>query len=793
MTWAALAFALGAALLQQQALLPAPAWLYALPFAAALGLWGALRPAGGGRLLAASAALAAGFLWAAAQAQLRLADRLAPALEGSDLAIVGVVRGLPSVGERVVRFDFEPEAARSGVRLPRRIRLAWYRTTPGEANATAQALAIDDADSGSALPQPGERWRLTVRLKRPHGLFNPGAFDYEAWLFERGIGATGTVGRGSAGVPNERLGARDRPLDYIARARAAVRDRFHRVLGERPAAGVLAALAVGDQRAIANEEWRLFQRTGVTHLMSISGLHVTLVSGLAAWLVALGWRRAPGLALRLPARKAAALAAIGAALGYTLLAGFAVPAQRTFFMVSVVAVALWSGRIAAPGRTLALALLAVVLADPWAPLAPGLWLSFGAVALIFYVSAGWSAPEPRLVQWLRIQWAITLGLAPAALLLFAQVSVVGPLANAVAIPLVSAIITPLALGAALLPIDFLLHAGAWLVEWLLRFLEWCDALPLALWQQPAPPHWAVIAALGGVAWLLAPRGVPWRACGVALLAPAFAWSPPAPAHGTAWITTLDVGQGLAVVVRTRRHTLLYDAGPAFGPEADSGGRVVLPFLRAQGVARLDAMILTHADRDHVGGALSVLQATETETIVSSLEDAHPALVLGAVRVPCRRGQSWSWDAVEFRVLHPAGRTGRANNLSCVLEVRTGARAMLLTGDIERSAEAVLVASAGRGGALRADVLLVPHHGSRTSSSAGLIAAVAPRWAVVPVGYRNRFGHPHRAVLARYRAAGARLLRSDQHGAIEVRLAPEAVTVRSTRRESRRYWHAAPPR
>jgi len=793
MTWAALAFALGAALLQQQAVLPAAHWLWALPFAAALGLWGTLRPAGGARLLAASAALAAGFLWAASQAQLRLADRLAPALEGSDLAIVGVVSGLPSASERVVRFDFEPEAAPGGLRLPRRIRLAWYRATPGEANATSPARAIDAADFAPPVPQPGERWRLAVRLKRPHGLFNPGAFDYEAWLFERGIGATGTVRRGIADARNERLGARDRALDRVTRVRAAVRARFFRVLGERPAAGILAALAVGDQRAIANEEWRLFQRTGVTHLMSISGLHVTLVSGLVAWLVAFGWRRAPAAALRLPARKAAALAAIAAALGYTLLAGFAVPAQRTFFMVSVVAVALWSGRIAAPGRTLALALLAVVLADPWAPLAPGFWLSFGAVALIFYVSAGWSAPEPRLLQWLRIQWAITVGLAPAALLLFAQVSVVGPLANAVAIPLVSAVITPIALAAALLPVDWLLHAGAWLVEWLLQFLEWCDTLPLALWQQPAPPRWAVFAALGGVAWLLAPRGVPWRASGVALLAPAFAWSPPAPAQGTAWISTLDVGQGLAVVVRTRRHTLLYDAGPAYGPEADSGGRVVLPFLRAQGIARLDAMILSHADRDHIGGALSVLQATETERIVSSLEDAHPALVLATARLPCRRGQHWSWDAVEFRVLHPAGRAGRANDLSCVLEVRAGTHAMLLTGDIERAGEAVLVAAAGRRGALRADVLLVPHHGSATSSSRGLIAAVAPRWAIVPVGYRNRFGHPHRAVLARYRAAGVRLMRNDDHGAIEVRLAPEAVTVRSTRLDARRYWHAAPPR
>lgn len=799
MTLTALGFVLGAALLQQQATLPAPAWRWALPVVLALFLWTLLRRAGWSawaRAVAVPMAVALGFLWAAGQAQLRIDDRLAPELEGRDLVVVGVVSGLPAVGERVIRFDFEPERAPSGVRLPRRIRLAWYRAAPR-------------AGEGFAPPRPGERWRLTLRLKRPHGLLNPGGFDYEAWLLERGIGATGYVrplrppprGPGAArdrAPRNARLGTRDSPLDRIAQARAAVRDRFTRVLGARPAAGVLAALAVGDQRAIANEEWRLFQRTGVTHLMSISGLHVTLVSGLVAWLVAAGWRRVPRAALALPARKAAAVAAILAALGYTLLAGFAVPAQRTFFMVSVVAAALWSGRIASPGRTLALALLAVVIADPWAPLAPGFWLSFGAVALIFYVSAGWSAPEPRHWQWARIQWAITLGLAPAVLLLFSQLSVIGPVANAVAIPLVSAVVTPLALVSAALPIDAPMHAGAWLVERLLEFLEWCDTLPLAFWQHPAPPLWRVCVALGGVAWLLAPRGVPWRAGGIALLLPAFAWSPPGPAPGEAWINMLDVGQGLAVVVRTARHALLYDAGPTYGPDADSGGRVVLPFLQAQGIARLDVVMLTHADRDHVGGALTVMQAIETDRVRSSLDDVHPALVLGVVRVPCARGQTWTWEGVRFRLLYPLApqvdvpASGRENNRSCVLQVSAGERKMLLTGDIEHSAEAALIAAAGRTDALRADVLLVPHHGSRTSSSARFVAAVAPRWALIAVGYRNRFGHPHRSVLERYRAVGATVLRSDLHGGLAVRLAPDGVELRAARRDARRYWHAAPP-
>src|SRR5438477_4639737 len=490
---AALAFAAGAALLQFQAALPALGASIVVPVLALLALrW---------RLLWLPAAFAAGFFWAAACAQWRMNDWLAADLEGRDLAVVGVVSSLPALMERGVRFEFDIEGAEGDARLPQKLLLSWY-AAPGE----------EDAAPGATV-HPGERWAFTVRLRRPHGLVNPHGFDYEAWLLERGIGATGYV---RTRTEPRRMGARNSPLDYIEKSREAVRDRFNAVLGATPAAGILSALAVGDQRAISREEWQLFNRTGVTHLMSISGLHVTLVSGLFAWLMASAWRRVPPLTLRLPARKSAALAAIVGALGYTLLAGYGVPAQRTFWMVSVVAASLWSGRISSPWRTLALALAAIVLMDPWAPLAPGLWLSFGAVLLIFYSAVGWTEPGSKLSQWMRIQWAITLGLAPATLLLFGQLSVAGPLANAVAIPLVSAVITPLALLAALLPVDALLHLSAWLVQWLLEFLEACATLPGALWQQHTPPLWTVIAALAGAAWMLAPPGVPWRASGLAL-------------------------------------------------------------------------------------------------------------------------------------------------------------------------------------------------------------------------------------------------------------------------------------
>jgi len=762
MTAAALAFTAGVLLLQQQAALPAELWLAALPACAAVALWR--------RALVVPAAFAAGFLWAAGLAHLHLADRLAPELEGNDIEVAGVVSGLPAASERSVRFEFEAES--SSVRLPGKLLLSWYRSAAGESPPDLQ---------------PGERWLMTLRVKRPHGPLNPHGFDYEAWLTERGIGATGYVrDAGSA----RRVGARNSLADRIGQARAAVRDRFKAVLGETPAAGVLAALAVGDQRAIANEEWRLFSRTGVTHLMSISGLHVTLVSGLCAWLVSTLWRRVPRLALALPARKAGAATAIAAALGYALLAGFAVPAQRTFYMVSVVALALWSGRIASPARTLALALAVVSALDPWAVLQPGFWLSFGAVALIFHVSTGWTQAEPRWRQWLRVQWAITLGLAPAALFLFAQVSVAGPLANALAIPLVSMVITPLALAAALIPADALLHLAQWLVLGLLAYLEWCASLPAALWQQHVPPLWATLLALAGVLWVLMPRGFPWRACGAALMLPAVALPAPAPQPGEAWVTTFDVGQGLAVLVRTARHALLYDAGPAYG-DTDSGERIVAPALRALGVARLDALVLTHEDGDHIGGALSILENFETEALLHSLPERHPLLALAPAPRRCLRGMTWTWDGVRFELLHPqAGSTARRrNDESCVLRVDASGSAMLLTGDIERAAELAIA----RFGAAHAEVLLVPHHGSRSSSSPPMLAALRPRLAVVSAGYRNRFGHPAAAILERYAAAGVRILRTDRQGAVTVRLGANGAGAQAERGRRVRYWHVpAPP-
>ncbi|HEY9379912.1 MAG TPA: DNA internalization-related competence protein ComEC/Rec2, partial [Burkholderiales bacterium] len=538
---------------------------------------------------------------------------------------------------------------------------------------------------------------------------------------------------------------------------------------------------------IESTDWQLYIRTGVGHLMSISGLHVTMVAGLFAWLVHLLWRRSTRLMIALPARKAAALGGAVAALAYCLLAGFAVPAQRTLYMLSVVALAIWLDRMQSSSRVLCLALFVVVLLDPWAVMAPGFWLSFGAVALMLYVGVLRSETH-WLTRWARVQWAISLGLAPLLLVLFQQVSLVAPLANAVAIPIVSLVVTPLALLAAVTPGPWLAQAAHAVLALLMNVLELFDRLPAAVWEQHAPPAWTLLPALLGVVWMLAPRGVPARFLGIVLLLPMYAIAPSRPAAGAVWLDMLDVGQGLAVVVRTSDHTLLYDAGPSWSVEADAGNRVVAPYLRAEGIRMLDALVVTHQDNDHAGGAASVLRTTEVPLLWSSLDATHPLLQSVPARLPCRAGVAWEWDGVRFEMLHPhmsayAKRT-RANSRSCVLRIASAHGVALLTGDIEAIDENALLADKS---ALAADVLLAPHHGSKTSSTAAFLDAVHARHVLIATGYRNRFGHPHAEVLKRYEASGANILRTDLDGAISVRLDSSGVVARGYRAEAPRYW------
>ncbi len=781
MIFNAVLFVLGAAWLQQQAELPGIVWVYSL-VPAILGWW-LLPDAVSPRqvLLRRSAAailcFTTGFLWAALVAHVKLADHLAPEWEGRDVSIRGAIADLPQVTDRGVRFEFDVEQLTTPLaQVPRHIALTWY--------------AERDTSTPEFLPplHPGQRWQLTVRLRRPHALANPNGFDFDAWLLERGIRATGYVRPEASNQLLEPMVWR--PAYLVERAREWVRNRIVTALPGEPAAGVLVALAIGDQQAISRSEWTVFTRTGVNHLMSISGLHITMVSGLAFALVLWVWRRIPKLTARVAAVKAAAVAGLLVACAYALLAGFAVPAQRTVYMLAAVAAGLWLGLASLPLTVLALALLVAVVADPMCVLAPGFWLSFGAVALIMYVTLGRLGQPSWLVNWAQVQWAVTIGLAPFLVAMFQQISVVSPLANAAAIPLISLGVVPLTLVGVLLPMDWLLKLAAWLMSLCATGLEWMSSLPAAVWQQHAPSWWAVPLALLGTIWVLAPRGIPGRWLGLTAFLPLLVVRTPAPAPGEVWVDVLDVGQGLSVVVRTHRHTLLYDAGPSYSADTDAGSRVVVPFLRAQGVERLDGFIVTHDDSDHSGGAASVLEAVPVAWVASSLPLDAPALALARRRLRCFAGERWEWDAVRFTVLNPEWQSYNVPELkdnarSCVLKIESGAGSVLLPADIELGSEMDLLRT--RRDVLRADVLVAPHHGSGTSSSVAFLAQVAPAVVVIPVGYRNRFGHPKPEVVQRYEALGSRILRSDRDGEVMLRFTAAGLSAEGYRARYRRYW------
>ncbi|WP_046114561.1 DNA internalization-related competence protein ComEC/Rec2 [Aquincola tertiaricarbonis] len=750
--------------------------------------------------------------WRASQV---LAEALPQAAVQRDVVAEGTVTGLPRRMAGGLQFGFEVDRATldgEPVAVPRRLLLGWY-------------AGRDDADDGGpALPalatrlQSGERWRFSLRLKPPHGLANPHGFDRELWLFEQRIRATGSVREAGPAAP-QRLQAA--PVTALGRWRQEARDAVLLQVPDSRAAGVLAALAVGDQAAIEPADWALFRDTGVAHLMSISGLHVTMFAWLATGLVGAGWRRSPRLMQLAAMPHAARWGGVLAAAAYAAFAGWGVPAQRTVWMLATAAL-LASGRLRWPPLLVLLAAAAVVsVADPWALLQPGFWLSFVAVGLLMLggdaparahadresasdpaaaadIDTGLERPPPasawrRLLQatrqLLHTQAVATLGLAPLTLVFFQQLSLVGFVANLVAIPVVTLLITPLALLGLLWPP--LWDAGAAVLQLLIAGLGHLPHGPDGVFIAAVAPAWARAAGLLGGLLLLPVLPLRLRLLGLALLLPLLWPAVPRPAEGRFEALAADVGQGSAVLVRTRHHLLLYDTGPTYGPGADAGGRVLLPLLRARGERRIHLLVLSHRDSDHVGGAASLRAAMPVDRLLSSLDEGHALRDGPQPHARCAAGQRWQWDGVRFELLHPppppAPLPARPNARSCVLRVEDAqGRSLLLAGDIEAAEEAQLVAT--QAAALRSDVLLVPHHGSRTSSTPAFLDAVAPRVAVVQAGHLNRHGHPHDAVLARYTARGVQVTRSDTCGAWAWR--EGAMTCE--RQSSPQYWRRSTP-
>lgn len=784
--------------LQQPVLWPGLSYAAALVLGSVGGWLAVRRPARYFVVLCALASASLGWGLAGSLGSQRCAARLHDSLQGVDLQVSGIVAGLPQPtgAGQGTRFVFEVrEADQDGrpVVLPRLLLLSWYSGSfrPGA--------------SGSPEPAPdvraGQAWRFTVRLKQPHGLFNPHARDHELWLFEQGIGATGQV-RAAGPLAPRLIGAPDG--GGWQRWRQRVRDAIQAEVTDPRAAGVLAALVVGDQAAIDDEAWEVYRLTGVAHLMAISGLHVTMFAWLAAVGVGRLWRLHGPLMLRWPAPSAARVGGLALATAYALFSGWGVPAQRTVCMLAVVTLMGGAGRRWPWPLVLLWAAVVVAAFDPWALLQPGFWLSFGAVALLMAAQPGQGPVAPpsqagsRLRRLgagmgraardgVRTQVHASVGLAPLSLLFFHQVSLVGLLANLVAIPLVTLVVTPLALlGVAWLR---LWHAAAAVMQaldaWLVQLAGW----PFASWAVAAAPAWALAA--GCLAGLLAVLPLPlcWRLLALPLGLPLLMPQAPRPAAGHFEVLAADVGQGGAVIVRTAQHTLVYDSGPPYGSDTDAGERVLLPLLQALGEGQPDRLVLSHRDSDHVGGAGSLLRAFASLEVWSSLEPAHPLRAQMARHTDCLAGQAWWWDGVHFEVLHPfAGDRSpplAPNRVSCVLKVSGGGHSALLPGDIERSEELRLVSALGAG--LQAELLLAPHHGSKTSSSAPFLDAVQPRTVVFQAGWRNRFGHPASSVVARYDSRGIERIASpscgayrwaDGHGECE-------------REVRRRYWHHRP--
>ncbi|MFG6466645.1 DNA internalization-related competence protein ComEC/Rec2 [Roseateles sp. BYS87W] len=772
-----LAWLAGLAALHSCASLPTPvAQLGVAALALASGAWALWQPRQTWAWALCAGLLA--FSQAAWRAEARLHPELHPAWEGRDLLLTGRIDSLPLavVGQGGVpgwRFEFAVQAVGpSGTALP------------PEVPPRVMLLAYD------APPiTAGEVWRFTARLKRAHGLANPGGFDAELWLFEQGLRATGVVRSAT------RLEAA--PWWEIDAARQRLRRAIRERVADPGMAGVLAALSLGDQNAIAHADWALLRDTGVAHAFSISGLHVTMFAWLAAAGVGAAWRRSGRLCLRVPTPMAARWAGVLAAFGYAVFSGWGVPAQRTVVMLAAVA-ALRGLGLRWPWPLVLLAAAVVVTAvDPWALMQPGFWLSFGAVGLLMAAgdapAQGWRA---HLMAALRTQAVATVGLAPLSLICFAQLSAVGLLANLVAIPVISFVVTPLALLGGVLPPLWTL--AAWVTQALLAWLHLLTALPGVVWWLPAAPLWAQALALLGAALLI--LRLPWRlrAVGVAMMVPLLFPAVPRPAEGEFELLAPDIGQGNAVLVRTAGHVLLFDAGPSYAPGQDAGERVLLPLLRSMGVGTLDMLMLSHRDGDHVGGAAALMRGLRVTQLRSSLEPSHPLNAAGVPASRCEAGQTWMWDGVRLEVLHPTpahyGAGLRPNDLSCVLRITAASgHRVLLAGDLEAEQERQLVkreAQAGRD--LRADVLLVPHHGSKTSSSAELLAAVQPQVALVQAGYRSRFGHPAPPVLARYQAAGIAVQVSPACGAWRWR-SDQALSMALCERDRlRRYWHDRPP-
>lgn len=739
-----LCFVTGTAAFQLLPFLPDPYWFLLVMLLPVAWIYARLRP---------PAALLAGLFWSFAHAGIQFSALLPSSLEGKDLTLTGVISSIPITKATMTRFEMDVSSLESTHRVlnaPEKVRLSWYR-----ANAVLKQ---------GQLFKPGQVWRLKVRLKRPRGFQNPGGFDYERWLFAHGIQATGYV-RPWDGNQLQDPGYQG---GWIDRMRQQLAMDIRGQMEDERSAALIKALAIGDRSGMSSDDWRMFSNTGTSHLVAISGLHIGMVAGLMFFLGQWAWRRSEWLLLKLAAIRAAAWMALGSATVYAALAGFSLPTQRALIMLTLGLGAVLLGRSLSISRSLALALFGVVLVDPFATFSAGFWLSFGAVGVILLAMAGRIGRPKGWRNWGKVQWVVALGLAPLLFILFNQASLIAPLVNLILVPWFSLVLVPLVLLAVVtmslaLPSEILFEAAGLLARLTLQTLDWLSQLPFALLYRPDLPEWVWLTAVAGVVLLLLPRGTPGRAVGLLLIIPIMVNHPPRQPQGSLLFTLLDVGQGLSCVVETADHVLVYDTGPAFASGFNTAEAVLIPYLRSRGIEKIDQLIISNGDRDHAGGVENLLSEVEVVQVM-----AGEPLDFIAVE-SCRMTMDWEWDGVYFQILHPQAddHFASSNNASCVLKITSAGGTILMSGDVERDAERLLVQR--HGDALKSDILVVPHHGSKTSSTQAFVEHADPAYALFPTGYRNRFGFPHQAVVERWRQAGAKQINTTETGAVQFQL------------------------
>ncbi len=699
-----------------------------------------------------------GLLWAIAYAHYVASMPLAAEYESVPIEVTGYISGIPIKNSLYWRFDFILHKKLSGI--PKKLRLNWYQTQ--------QQL------------HAGQVWQLTVKLKRPHGMLNPHTFDYEGYLFTQGIGATGYV----RNKPAAKLLADFHTAEFINFWRQNISQRLDIYLADSAQLGIIKALAIGVRKQISESQWNLYRQTGTVHLLAISGLHIGLIAGFAYWIGNFIWLRT-GI-LQLSAINVGIITAFSVSIIYASLAGWAISTQRAVIMLICGMLSLIYQRHLKISHRFALALLIILLINPLVVLNAGFWLSFTAVGLILYTQSQRLHTSNKFILSSKIHLITAFGLAPILLFQFQTVSISAPIANFIAVPIVSLIIVPLILLAVVNLFIFpalatqLLNITAKLLTWLEFILNKINQLPFAYWQHTADITTVLLAAIG-IGLVLAPKGVPARWLAGIFMLPILLNSNEKIPPNNFKLTLLDVGQGLATVVQTAQHTLVFDTGVRHGNSFNIGKMVLLPFLRAEGVSKLDMLIISHADNDHIGGAEALISGLPVQQIYTSalekLAQYNP--------IACANGQTWRWDGVLFQMLAPSKKFSKRNNNSCVLKISTANASILLTGDIEAPAEKLLVQT--QAAQLASTILIAPHHGSKTSSSMEFLRQVAPEWALIPAGYKNKFKFPHAKVLRRYQRQNIQWLITANTGAITVLSDTQGLEINTYRQQYQRYW------